>query len=87
MGGCASKPKDLDTKEAPAAPEEPQQAQEINKDGDETKKEEPLLVDVSEPAAPESDQKTEEKPAAEAVEEDPPKQEPESDDSAPVVKE
>ncbi|KAL3521730.1 hypothetical protein ACH5RR_019879 [Cinchona calisaya] len=58
MGGCASKPKDLDTQEAPAPVENPQdKAQETS----ETKTEEPL-VDLSEEAP-----KVEEAAAAETT--------------------
>ncbi|CAH9108692.1 unnamed protein product [Cuscuta epithymum] len=59
MGACASKPKDLDTQEAPIpeAPLSPQKTdihaapemQENKEDGEETKKEE-TLVDLTEPA-------------------------------------
>ncbi|KAJ8536976.1 hypothetical protein K7X08_035377 [Anisodus acutangulus] len=59
MGACASRPKDLDKELAPAPAEEPatpkkteeetRAPHEEKKDGEETKKQEPL-IDVSEPA-------------------------------------
>ena len=68
MGGCASKPKDFDSHSAPLpaeAPATPKKAEgetvpQENKEGGETKKEEPL-IDISEPA--QEAQKSEELPA------------------------
>ncbi|KAM3322544.1 phosphatidylinositol transfer protein sfh5 [Capsicum chacoense] len=72
MGACASRPKDLDRDlapapvpvEEPATPKGDAVPQE-KKDGEETKKEEPL-IDVSEPAAAEAPVTTETKAVAEA---------------------
>ncbi|XP_060206385.1 uncharacterized protein LOC132634100 [Lycium barbarum] len=76
MGACASRPKDLDKELAPAPVEEPATpkkteqetpAPQEKKDGEEAKKEEPL-VDVSEPA-PEAPKIEEVTVAAAATEE------------------